>query len=50
MKAVIWTDTIQTVAMLIGGLVAMIKTIIDVGGFFRVLEVSSEGGRQNFWK
>ena len=50
MKAVVWTDAVQTVAMVMGGLAAMIKTIMNVGGLSRVLEVSYAGGRRNFWK
>ena len=50
MKAVIWTDTMQTVAMAAGGLAAMIRALMIVGGFGPALSVADKGGRLNFWK
>ena len=50
MKAVIWTDAIQTVAMATGGLAAMIKALMIVGGFGPALAAAERGGRLNFFK
>ena len=50
MKAVIWTDTLQTLAMAAGGFAAAIKAIITVGGFGTIFHVAERGGRLNFWK
>ena len=50
MKAVIWTDFFQTIAMVVGALAALINTIIFVGGFGAVFAAAERGGRLNFWK
>ena len=50
MKAVIWTDTIQTFAMVAGGLGAMIRALMNVGGLENALAVAHFGKRLNFWK
>ncbi|CAK8694689.1 unnamed protein product [Clavelina lepadiformis] len=49
MKAVIWTDALQTFIMFSGGLAAMIKIVIMVGGTNAVLESLEKGGRLNMW-
>ena len=50
MKAVIWTDTLQTVAMAAGGMAALFKSLMIVGGFGNAYAASYRGGRLNFWK
>ena len=50
MKAVVWTDFFQAIAMVSGALAAMIKTIINVGGFGNVFAAAERGKRLNFWK
>ena len=46
----VWTDTLQTMAMAAGALAATIKTISTVGGFGKAIAASERGGRMNFWK
>ena len=50
MKAVVWTDTVQTVVMFFGGFAAMIKAIGLVGGLENVWDNAERGGRLNQWK
>ena len=50
MKAVIWTDTFQTGAMVAGGTAAMIKALIEIGGIGNAVDASARGGRLNFLK
>jgi len=48
MKAVVWTDTLQTVIMLVGMLAAFIKAIAFVGGMDNVVAAMERGNRQTF--
>ena len=50
MKAVIWTDALQTFAMAAGALAAAIKTISIIGGFDKAIAAAEKGGRINYWK
>ncbi|CAK8683332.1 unnamed protein product [Clavelina lepadiformis] len=49
MKAVVWTDTLQTFIMLAGCLAALIKTTVHVGGFGNIWAALDRGNRLNFW-
>ncbi|CAK8683331.1 unnamed protein product [Clavelina lepadiformis] len=49
MKAVVWTDTLQTCIMLAGSLAALIKATTHVGGFHKVWAALDRGGRLNFF-
>uniref|UniRef100_F6V693 Sodium-coupled monocarboxylate transporter 1 n=1 Tax=Ciona intestinalis TaxID=7719 RepID=F6V693_CIOIN len=49
MKAVIWTDALQSVIMLSGSLAALIKTTL-VGGFGNVWETLERSGRLNVFQ
>ncbi|CAF0946836.1 unnamed protein product [Rotaria sordida] len=48
LKAVIWTDVLQSVVMLGGLLPAIIQGLILVGGFKRVFTIADKGGRIEF--
>jgi len=48
MKAVVWTDTLQTIIMLVGMLAAFIKAIVSVGGMDNLFAALERGNRQNF--
>ncbi|XP_078481188.1 sodium-coupled monocarboxylate transporter 2-like [Ciona intestinalis] len=50
MKAVIWTDALQSVIMLSGSLAALIKTTTLVGGFGNVWETLERSGRSNVFE
>ncbi|RWS17107.1 sodium-coupled monocarboxylate transporter 1-like protein 2 [Dinothrombium tinctorium] len=45
LKAVIWTDVIQLILMIIGLIAIIIKGTLDIGGVGEVLERNSLGGR-----
>ncbi|XP_018019225.2 sodium-coupled monocarboxylate transporter 1 [Hyalella azteca] len=45
LKAVVWTDTFQTVVIILGILVAVIFAVIEVGGMDDVWRIGSENGR-----
>nr|CAB3266301.1 sodium/iodide cotransporter-like [Phallusia mammillata] len=47
MKAVVWTDTLQTFVMLAGMVAAFIKSTSDVGGFTNVWDALERGNRHN---
>ena len=49
-KAVVWTDVLQSAFMFIGVLAALIKGTLDVGGFGKVLESLDENGGINMLK
>jgi len=42
MKAVVWTDAIQTMIIVLGVIVATISAIIHAGGFGQVFEIASK--------
>jgi Na+/proline symporter len=44
-KAVIWTDFLQGVIMLVASFVVIVLGLIHVGGFIPVWERSRDGGR-----
>ncbi|XP_071119588.1 sodium-coupled monocarboxylate transporter 2-like [Haliotis cracherodii] len=48
LKAVIWTDVIQYVLMIIGVLTVTIKGTIDAGGIQKVCDAAADGGRLTF--
>ncbi|XP_041479111.1 sodium-coupled monocarboxylate transporter 1-like [Lytechinus variegatus] len=45
MKAVLWTDTLQTVIILLGVIAVIVKGSIDVGGVGEVFRIGHQGGR-----
>jgi solute carrier family 5 (sodium-coupled monocarboxylate transporter), member 8/12 len=45
MKAVIWTDVLQAVVILVGLLSAIIQGFISIGGIRRTFQIASRGGR-----
>ncbi|CAF4057620.1 unnamed protein product, partial [Adineta steineri] len=47
-KAVIWTDVLQSVVIIIGLLAAIIQGLITVGGFKRAFSIASNGRRIEF--
>ncbi|CAH1253684.1 SLC5A6 [Branchiostoma lanceolatum] len=49
MKAVIWTDTFQTVIILAGQLAVLIQGSIDVGGFHKVWDIATSGKKVEFF-
>ena len=49
-KAVVWTDTLQTVIMFVGGFAALVKTIVIVGGFGKMWNALERGGRMNIFE
>ncbi|CAF1254576.1 unnamed protein product [Rotaria sordida] len=48
MKAVIWTDVLQALVILVGLLAAIIQGLITLGGFGNVFSIASKGGRIEF--
>jgi Na+/pantothenate symporter len=44
-KAVIWTDFLQGVVMVVSSIVVIVLGLIHVGGFLPVWERSRDGGR-----
>lgn len=50
MKAVVWTDTIQTVIMVGALTVVLVMGTINAGGFAEVWKKNKEGGRIDFFK
>ncbi|GFV11596.1 putative sodium-dependent multivitamin transporter [Trichonephila clavipes] len=49
MKAVLWTDVLQSILMFLALLSVIIKGSIDMGGFQEVLNIAEKGGRLNFF-
>jgi len=50
MKAVVWTDTLQSFVMFAGIVSACIKATVEVGGINKVLEALERGQRNTLWK
>lgn len=50
MKAVVWTDTIQTVVMFGALIVVVVMGTISIGGFAEVWRINDEGERLEFFK
>ncbi|XP_068203717.1 sodium-coupled monocarboxylate transporter 2-like [Palaemon carinicauda] len=48
-KAVVYTDVIQTIMMFLGVLVAVVVCIVDLGGVANVYQINKEGGRLEFF-
>lgn len=48
MKAVMWTDSFQTIMMIMGLLIVLIKGSMEVGGFGNAWNIASENGRIKF--
>jgi Na+/proline symporter len=48
MKAVIWTDVLQAIVILVGLLAAIIQGFIALGGVRRTLSIADKGGRIEF--
>ncbi|KAF6207055.1 hypothetical protein GE061_018293 [Apolygus lucorum] len=49
LKAVVWTDTLQSILMVGSLIVVMVAGTFHVGGLSKILEVSAEGGRLEFF-
>lgn len=47
MKAVIWTDVIQTGVIVIGCLAVLIQAIVSIGGFDELSSALERGQRRN---
>jgi Na+/proline symporter len=50
LKAAITADVVQGLSMIVCSLAIIIVGSIDVGGFGKVIELSSERGRLQFFK
>jgi Na+/proline symporter len=50
LAAVVWTDAIQMLFVLIGLVTLIVKGAIDAGGFTRAWHIAQDGGRLNFFK
>lgn len=50
LKAVVWTDTIQTVVMFGGAIAVAVLGTMQVGGFDEVWKRNSDSGRIEFFK
>lgn len=50
LKAVVWTDTVQTLIMFGALLFVIIMGTLSVGGFKEVWSRSEQGGRIDFFK
>uniref|UniRef100_H2YAS1 Sodium-coupled monocarboxylate transporter 1 n=1 Tax=Ciona savignyi TaxID=51511 RepID=H2YAS1_CIOSA len=49
LKAVVWTDALQSGIMFVGSLAAFIQGTVVVGGFGNVWKALERSGRVNFW-
>ena len=49
-KAVIWTDFLQGMVMVVASIAVIVLGLIHVGGFLPVWERSRDGGRINFFQ
>ena len=49
MKAVVWTDAIQSSIMISGVFAVLIRTTSVVGGFGKMIEAVNRGGRNTFF-
>ncbi|KAF4521053.1 hypothetical protein B566_EDAN008125 [Ephemera danica] len=49
LKAVVWTDTLQTILMFIGVIIVMFLGTVRVGGFGAVFERNAQSGRLEFF-
>ena len=47
MKAVVWTDAVQTIIMVAGILITITSAILFAGGFQKIFEICSLHGRTN---
>ena len=50
MKAVVWTDTLQTLIMFVGAIACNIKAVSVAGGCGNVWDALDRGGRLNAMK
>lgn len=50
LKAVIWTDCVQYILMMIALFVVIIKGTADVGGVDRVFYLNDQANRLTLWK
>lgn len=50
MKAVLWTDTLQLVIMVVGTFIVYITGVIKEGGFAEVYRVSKISGRLDIFE
>jgi Na+/proline symporter len=50
LKAVVWTDTLQTILMFMGVVIVMILGTAHVGGLGVVFDRSAQSGRLEFFK
>nr|XP_039267207.1 sodium-coupled monocarboxylate transporter 1-like [Styela clava] len=48
LKAVIWTDVLQSILMLSGFVIVIIQGSINLGGFSNIWEAAQDGGRIDF--
>lgn len=49
-KAVVYTDTFQTLVMVVGVIVVIVQGCVEVGGGPAVWEINQENGRIEFFK
>lgn len=49
-RAVVYTDVLQTLLMFGGVLVVVVLCCIDLGGIGQVLDIARRGGRLEFFK
>lgn len=47
-KAVVWTDVLQTCIMFIGVVTVIIRGLVSVGGISEVIDIAERGNRLNF--
>lgn len=50
LKAVVWTDTIQTMVMFASLIVVIAMGVVSIGGFGEVWTRNTHGGRIDFFK
>ena len=50
MKAVVWTDTLQMILMVMGVVVVAVMGTYDVGGVKNVIDKNKQGERIDFFK
>ncbi|KAG0421937.1 hypothetical protein HPB47_002204 [Ixodes persulcatus] len=47
-KAVVWTDVVQMVLILVGYVMVIVSGLCHIGGIYKAWEIGEKGGRMNF--
>ena len=50
MKAVLWTDSLQTIVMSAGILLVFIKCLVETGGIVQIWDIGTRRGRTDMFE